>query len=100
MIKFSLLNPKIISEIQSSKKLQEKINRILGFISQNIDDLDRLESTHILNMLEEIIETRINDLEHLSWKSGELIKRINIAESYSELRDIHGELNEIQKKNF
>lgn len=100
MIKFSLLNPKIISEIQSSKKLQEKINRILGFISQNIDDLDRLESTHILNMLEEIIETRINDLEHLSWKSGELIKRINIAESYSELRDIHGELNEIQKKIF
>jgi hypothetical protein len=41
MIRFSLLNPKIISEIQSSKKLQAKIDQILNFISQSIDDLDR-----------------------------------------------------------
>lgn len=100
MIKFSLLNPKIISEIQSSKKFQDRINIILNSISHNIDDLDRLESTHLLKMLEDIIEARINDIEHLSWKSGELIKKINIAESYSELRDIHGELNEIQKEIF
>jgi signal-transduction protein with cAMP-binding, CBS, and nucleotidyltransferase domain len=53
-----------------------------------------------LKLLEEMIETTTNEIEHLNWKAGELIKKINIAESYSELRDIHGELNEIQKVIF
>ncbi|MCX7770844.1 MAG: DUF294 nucleotidyltransferase-like domain-containing protein [Proteobacteria bacterium] len=100
MIRFSLLNPKVVSEIQSSKKLQEKIDQILNFVSNNIDDLDRLESTHLLKLLEDLIDGRINEMEHLNWKTGELIKQINIAENYSELRDIHAELNEIQKKLF
>lgn len=100
MIRSSLLNPKIIAEIKEGKKFQEILKTILESISENLQNLDRVEAIHFLELLKEVLTNKIKDIEHLNWRADELIKRINIAESYSELRDIHAELNEIEKELF
>jgi len=100
MIKLRLLNPKITTEIKESRKLQKVLSDVLKEIENNIQMLNRIESINFLELLKEALSYKINEIENLIWRSNELVKRINIGESYSELRDIHGELNEIQKSLF
>lgn len=96
----TVLNPKITSEMSTSKKVKEIATKLFETINSESITLTRLEVIQLLKNLNKTFLDKIEDLAELEWKTQALIKKINIAENYRELRDIHVELNDIQKEFF
>lgn len=95
-----VLNPKITSEMATSKKVQEIAKKLFDVINNESSNLSRMEIIQLLKNLNKTFLDKIEDLAELEWKTQSLIKKIRIADSYRELRDIHAELNELQKSFF
>lgn len=93
-------NPKVLSELAESKRVVEVTRELFNVINNQAQSLDRIKIIQLLENISEIFSERIQHIKELEWKTRQLIKKIDIAESYFELRDIHGELNDLQKDFF
>jgi len=96
----TVLNPKLTSEMATSKKVQDVAKKLFEVINSESTNLTRIEIIQLLKNLNKTFLDKIEDLAELEWKTQTLIKKIKIADSYMELRDIHAELNETQKSFF
>lgn len=96
----TVLNPKLTSEMAASKKVQDIAKKLFDVINSESTNLTRIEIIQLLKNLNKAFLDKIEDLAELEWKTQMLIKKIRIADSYMELRDIHAELNETQKSFF
>ncbi len=96
----TVLNPKLTSEMAASKKVQDIAKKLFDVINSESTNLTRIEIIQLLKNLNKVFLDKIEDLAELEWKTQMLIKKIRIADSYMELRDIHAELNETQKSFF
>ncbi len=74
--------------------------KLFNVINSESTNLTRLEIIQLLKSLNKTFLDKIEDLAELEWKTQNLINKIKIADSYTELRDIHAELNETQKSFF
>lgn len=99
-MRLNFLNPKIGDEIRGNKKVEEIVTNVFQVINENAQILNRIDTIHLLEILKDHLENKIQDIDDFNWRTNELLKKISIAESYAELRDIHADLNEIQKEYF
>lgn len=93
-------NPKVLSELAESKKVVETTKELFSVINFQGQSLDRIKIIQLLENISQIFSEKIEHIKELEWKTRQLMNKIDIAESYFELRDIHGELNELQKDFF
>ncbi len=93
-------NPKVLAELSESRKVIEVTGQLFNVLNFQSQSLDRMKIIQLFQSVNEIFADKIQHIKELEWKTRQLINRIDIAESYFELRDIHGELNELQKDFF
>lgn len=93
-------NPKVLAELAESRRVVEVTSELFNVLNLQAQSLDRIKIIQLLENISDIFAEKIQHIKELEWKTRQLIKRIDIAESYFELRDIHAELNELQKEFF
>lgn len=100
MVIGKVLNPKMASDIAVSKEVSELAKGMLALVNNQAQCLTRAEVLNLFENLNRIFSGKAEELVKLEKNTESLIKKLDKAETYVELRDIHADLNAIQRKFF